>query len=112
MDTMKIRTQTMPDKGLGRIVLNTYKLEGFRGFYKGFLAPMLTTGITNAIFFGVYGNTLRFLRSHGDHQTVSYPMWYWDEFFSGSFAGAVNTAVNAPVEAIKTRMQANAGTNK
>uniref|UniRef100_A0A8D8UU63 Mitochondrial basic amino acids transporter n=2 Tax=Cacopsylla melanoneura TaxID=428564 RepID=A0A8D8UU63_9HEMI len=107
MDTIKIRAQTMPDKGLGQIVTNTFKLEGMRGFYKGFLAPMLTTGITNAIFFGVHGNTLRFLRDHTGSQRSS-AMWYLDEFLSGSFAGAVNTLVNAPVEAIKTRMQANA----
>lgn len=121
MDTIKIRSQTMPEKGIGQIIVNTFKLEGLRGFYKGFLAPMLTTGVTASIFFGVYGNTLRVLRNQYGHPeeshcdgVISYPLWYWDEFFSGAFAGAINTAVSAPVEAIKTRMQANAAldTNK
>lgn len=116
MDTIKIRSQTMPDKRVGQIMINTFKLEGFRGFYKGLVAPMLTTGVTTAIFFGVHGNTLRFLRNHLEappdqhcEGVLSYPLWHWDEFFSGAFAGAVNTIFSAPVEAVKTRMQANAG---
>lgn len=116
MDTIKIRSQTMPDKRITQIVRNTFKLEGFRGFYKGLIAPMLTTGVTNAIFFGVHFNTLQSIRNHFDSHPdqqcegiLSYPMWHWDEFFSGAFAGAMNTIVSAPVEAVKTRMQANAG---
>ncbi|XP_026684618.1 mitochondrial basic amino acids transporter-like [Diaphorina citri] len=115
MDTIKTRTQTMPDKTMIQIIANTFKLEGFRGFYKGFLAPMLTTGVTNAIFFGVYGNTIRYLRSISESSEeyrcdgfLATPLWDWNEFFSGSIAGAIITAVGAPVEAIKTRLQANA----
>lgn len=87
-------------------------------------SPVLGVGILNALIFGVYGNTMRFLDgwrgvSNGRYasdddedeldeegrrrRTIS--EFYTDIFVAGALGGLVNCAVCSPLELVKTRLQ-------
>lgn len=62
-DTIKVRQQTM-NSALWPAIKQTFIHEGIRGFYKGMLFPLLSMGPSNAVLFGVYGNSLRILQGN------------------------------------------------
>lgn len=72
LDTIKVRYQILGTSLWGTTV-KTYKREGIHGFYKGMLFPMLSTGPLNAIFFGVYGNCMRFFNGNAQRVDLSNP---------------------------------------
>lgn len=63
LDTVKVRLQTQHDhryRNSFHCLWSTLKREGVvHGLFKGMSSPMCGLAITNAIIFGVYGNTLR-----------------------------------------------------
>ena len=75
------------------------------GFYKGMAFPLLSVGVLNSIFFGVYGNTLRYIseKKHGDKNAKPS---YMDVFLVAGFAGGVQAFPATTIELIKVKLQA------
>ncbi|CAD5122562.1 DgyrCDS10978 [Dimorphilus gyrociliatus] len=107
-DTIKVRQQTMGDK-CGTI-LNCLKrsleLEGPKGLFKGMAFPLVSVGFLNSIFFGVYGNALKFI-DNGDKEPS-----YSSIFMSGAFAGAIQAVPASTIELVKVKLQGQIGRNE
>ena len=58
MDTVKVLQQAGSTSSIMRVMFDTAKQEGARGFFKGMLYPVITAGAINSVFFGVYGVTM------------------------------------------------------
>ncbi|XP_076033532.1 solute carrier family 25 member 45-like isoform X2 [Oratosquilla oratoria] len=99
MDTIKVRQQAVTHTSAAKAIVNTLKFEGVRGFYKGMGFPILTTGAMNSLFFGVYGNTLRWMSSGREKPR------YLDIFVAGCCGGVVQLIVAVPVDLVKIKMQ-------
>ncbi len=56
LDSIKVRMQTdrRAKISLQKIIEETYKREGFRGFYKGMGSPLMTIPLVNSIVFASY----------------------------------------------------------
>ncbi|CAL4071602.1 unnamed protein product, partial [Meganyctiphanes norvegica] len=106
MDTIKVRQQTMGKISALSGFKNTFKFEGVRGFYKGMGFPLLSTGGLNALFFGVYGNSLRYL-SEGKEKPS-----FTDIFVAGCAGGVVQLVIACPVDLVKIKMQMQTGGTK
>lgn len=104
LDTIKVRQQTMGHVSATKGIVNTFKFEGVRGFYKGMGFPLLSAGTLNSIFFGVYGNTLRHLSKGKDE-----PPSYTDICLAGCAGGLVQLVVACPVDLVKIKMQMQTG---
>lgn len=115
LDTIKVRQQTLGKVSLYRIIGSTFIHEGVYGFYKGLLFPVLTAGCLNSVFFGVYGNLLRFIgetRKQSELQYIGtrpYEKWHWDVFYAGCGAGFVAMFVACPTDLIKIQLQTQVG---
>ena len=72
-----------------------------RGFYRGLSWPLCSFGIVNSVFFGVYGNTLKFLESDKSKRKSN----YLNIYLSGCVGGAVQLMFVVPVDYIKTALQ-------
>ena len=72
-----------------------------RGFYRGLSWPLCSFGIVNSVFFGVYGNTLKFLESDKSKRKSN----YLNIYLSGCVGGAVQLLFVVPVDYIKTALQ-------
>ncbi|KDO17215.1 hypothetical protein SPRG_17366, partial [Saprolegnia parasitica CBS 223.65] len=58
LDTIKVRLQTQchtSSHGISSSIRAIAASEGFRGFYKGMLSPILSNAPINAVVFAVYG---------------------------------------------------------
>ncbi|XP_047490532.1 solute carrier family 25 member 45-like isoform X1 [Penaeus chinensis] len=106
LDTIKVRQQTMGNISAAKGILNTFKFEGVRGFYKGMGFPLLSTGTLNALFFGVYGNTVRILSEGRDRPSFT------DIFLAGCAGGVAQLVVACPVDLIKIKMQMQTGSSE
>ena len=73
----------------------------FRGFYRGLSWPLVSFGIVNSVFFGVYGNTLKFLESDKTKRKSN----YLNIYLSGCVGGAAQLVFVVPVDYIKTALQ-------
>jgi solute carrier family 25 carnitine/acylcarnitine transporter 20/29 len=121
-DTVKTRIQTNPKKystNVFKCLVDIVRNESIFGLYKGMASPVIGVGILNALIFGVYGNTLRFLDqwrgitedsddedeegSSGRKRTTA--EFYTDIFIAGALGGLVNCAICSPLELVKTRLQ-------
>lgn len=115
LDTIKVRQQTLGNVSLYRIIRSTFMHESVYGFYKGLLFPVLTAGCMNSVFFGVYGNSLRFVgetRKQSEVQCTGkkpYEKWYWDVFYAGCGAGFVAAFIACPIDLIKIQLQTQIG---
>ena len=65
--------------------------------------PILATGTLNSLFFGVYGNSLRYL---GEGKVKPS---YYDVFWAGCAGGVVQLVVACPVDLVKIKMQMQTG---
>ncbi|KAL0489206.1 mitochondrial basic amino acids transporter [Acrasis kona] len=116
-DTVKVCIQTQPNKYSSSTFGTFFKIfrnEGVKGLYKGMATPILGVGALNAIIFGVYGNTMRYLQElRGvDHDRTQLE-YYTDVFIAGSLGGLMNCGLCSPMELIKTRIQSQSeGTQK
>jgi hypothetical protein len=86
-------------------IRTTFIHDGLMGFYKGMAFPLVSVGVLNSIFFGVYGNTLRYINEqrHGDKNAK--PL-YQDVFLVAGFAGGVQAIPATTIELIKVKLQA------
>jgi solute carrier family 25 (mitochondrial carnitine/acylcarnitine transporter), member 20/29 len=80
------------------------------GFYKGMSFPVLSAGIMNSLYFGVYGTSLRHMQSQlkGDADEVSEPS-LTTVFFAGCLGGAAQLGVACPVDLAKIKLQIQTG---
>lgn len=80
--------------------------------------PILSVGIANSVFFGTYGNTMKFIQIQRDNQTKKnidvrfcsdaenlHNYWHLDVFLSGCISGVSFALINTPIEVIKTLLQ-------
>lgn len=129
-DTIKLRQQTL-NTTITQTIAKTYKHEGFRGFFKGMLFPLLGTGPLNAIFFGVYSNSMRWFNQDDklDRVTTDNPHWLLHSFLAGenhhmlfikpkkitilgSIGGMSTMCINCPIEVVKTVLQSRTAGSK
>ncbi len=76
-----------------------------RGFFRGMGFPLVAVGFLNSVFFGVYGNTLRFL-NWSRHGTSDGPPSMLNNFIAGGVGGGVQAIPCAPIELVKVQLQA------
>ncbi|XP_041351442.1 solute carrier family 25 member 45-like isoform X2 [Gigantopelta aegis] len=104
-DTIKVQLQTQSGKmsysGTMDAMKNVHAFGFVRGYFRGLASPLLTYGVVNAVFFGVYGNCLKLLQWVKKQDRVS----YMDVFLSGCVAGAAQVAVACPVDLVKVVLQ-------
>ncbi|KAL6058806.1 Mitochondrial carnitine/acylcarnitine carrier protein [Balamuthia mandrillaris] len=109
LDTIKVRLQTMPKPAPGQAPLftgaldcavKTVKQEGIKGLYKGMGSPLTGVPPIYAVVFGAYGASKRFLQKSADD-----PLSLGNIFLAGCITGVATTAITAPVELIKARLQ-------
>ena len=70
------------------------------GFFRGMGFPLMSYGVVNSIYFGVYGNTLRYLKKTPDGSPR-----YRDIYIAGCVGGAAQLAVACPVDRVKVVLQ-------
>ena len=63
--------------------------------------PLVSYGVVNSVFFGVYGNTLKLLQEKSGKTVVD----YMDIYLAGCAGGAVQLAVACPVDVVKVVLQ-------
>ncbi|XP_045601967.1 solute carrier family 25 member 45 isoform X2 [Procambarus clarkii] len=99
MDTIKVRQQTMTKMSSVSFLVRIFKYEGVRGFYKGMGFPLLAAGTLNSLFFGVYGNSLRWLSEGKARPSPA------DVMLAGCAGGVAQLFVACPVDLVKIKMQ-------
>ncbi|KAE8746852.1 hypothetical protein FOCC_FOCC006411 [Frankliniella occidentalis] len=121
LDTIKVRQQAFSEKiGVLKSFQTTLKYEGVRGFYKGMTFPLLSAGALNALFFGVYANTLRLIEqpksASGDCKSISedsLPLKNekssLNVFAAGCVGGLFACFLACPIDLIKIQMQSQTG---
>jgi len=64
LDTMKVRLQTGGSQftGLGDVFRQTWRKEGFKGFYKGMASPLAGVAAMNAVLFYAWSGSCRLLK--------------------------------------------------
>ncbi|ETV90936.1 hypothetical protein H310_14351 [Aphanomyces invadans] len=104
LDTVKVMLQTEAATSHLGIIGTCRHLaasEGFRGFYKGMLSPILSNAPINAVVFAVYGQMSR-LWQDGNSDT---PLTPGQQFLAGAAAGLCQVTFAAPAELVKITMQ-------
>lgn len=102
-DTVKVLTQTNPDKmGSIKCFQTILKNEGFRGFYRGLMSPLVGVTPMFAFCFLGYdiGNKLQTPKLPNNKYSRS------QMFVSGMVAGGVSSVMLGPFERIKCLVQA------
>ncbi|XP_051172941.1 solute carrier family 25 member 45 isoform X1 [Leptopilina boulardi] len=118
MDTIKTEQQMSLYQRLS--VKESVKIivakNGISGLYKGMYFPLMSSGILNAVFFGVYAICLNSLQNkRGNNSNNILPTnngYYYDNFLSGSIGGLAQSFISCPSELIKIRIQTGKGKNK
>jgi solute carrier family 25 carnitine/acylcarnitine transporter 20/29 len=114
LDTIKVRLQTECHRSKRSTILESFRsisqTEGFRGFYKGLLSPIISNAPINAIVFAVYGQASRSLLAYSsaeENATLS-PL---QQCLAGSMAGMFQVLFAAPSELVKIQMQVKTATS-
>ncbi|KAI8341402.1 mitochondrial carrier domain-containing protein [Chlamydoabsidia padenii] len=105
-DSVKTRLQTQHYDSMGACIKQTYKEEGFRGFFRGILPPLITVSIIKSISFSVYEESKAFCKTR-------YPYMKQDTLGStmavstlgGFTSGAFIAALSCPFELVKIQKQ-------
>lgn len=104
-DTVKVRLQTSEGrfKGPMECVINTFKAEGIRGFYKGFTPPLVGWVMMDSVMLGLLHLYRRLLHENVYPEYKKLPM-------SGLLLAALGSGwtvsfVAAPIEQFKARLQ-------
>ena len=81
------------------------------GFFRGLGFPLVSYGVVNSIFFGVYGNTLRQLSGvgGGGGGGGGRRPGYGHVFLAGCVAGSAQLVVACPVDVVKVVLQSQLG---
>ncbi|KAG2197734.1 hypothetical protein INT47_010670 [Mucor saturninus] len=111
-DTVKVRLQTQSTAnplytGMMDCVNKTRAKEGFGGFYKGTMTPLVGIGACVSIQFVVLEAMKRhFSAVNGRSDFLTNGQLY----LAGAASGVANSFVSGPVEHIRTRLQVQTGT--
>lgn len=105
-DTVKVRLQTSESQvfsGTTDCLRQTWRQEGFRGFYRGLTSPLVGAMAENAIAFYAYNRIQGMIRSMtNNHKTeLSLPQL----LVSGGLSGAICAVVISPIELVKCKLQ-------
>ena len=100
LDGLKTRMQTHGFHSLRSCVKDTLHHEGFRGFYRGVIPPLLTTSILKSMAFTIYERT----KSRLSQDDVGRPS-LGHCFMGGAVAGTTLSVVSSPLELVKVQMQ-------
>ncbi|XP_042637308.1 solute carrier family 25 member 48 [Orycteropus afer afer] len=83
-----------------------YKKESVFGFFKGMSFPLASIAVYNAVVFGVFSNTQRFLSQHRCRDLEASPSSTLSDLLLASMvAGVVSVGLGGPVDLIKIRLQ-------
>lgn len=108
-DTTKVRLQSAPEgkySGALDVVKTLVKNEGFKGFYKGTLTPLIGVGACVSIQFGVNEFMKRYFHEHNKAKGIASNHLSNSQFYlSGAAAGLANGFLAAPIEHIRIRLQ-------
>jgi solute carrier family 25 carnitine/acylcarnitine transporter 20/29 len=109
-DIVKVRLQTSQAYPSALAAATSiYKHEGPLAFYKGTLTPLLGIGACVSIQFGAFHAARRWLEDRknatSSSTTTKLPLSYTEYYAAGAFAGLANTALSAPIEHVRIRLQ-------
>ncbi|KAJ2056288.1 mitochondrial ornithine carrier protein [Coemansia sp. S146] len=106
-DTVKVRLQTSETQvfsGTLDCLKQTWRNEGFRGFYRGLTSPLVGAMAENAIAFYAYNRIQGIIRTATGarpEDSLSLPQL----FLSGGLSGTICAFVISPVELVKCKLQ-------
>jgi len=107
LDTIKVRLQAEGGykqggrfKGPIDCLIQTVKIEGVKGLYKGGTPPFFGWTIIDSVMFGTYTNCKNFLKKDNKVQST-----FMQTMISGLVAGWVCSFVVCPIEQVKARLQ-------
>ncbi len=109
-DTTKVRLQSStPGQYDGSIdvIKQLVKNEGFKGFYKGTLTPLIGVGACVSIQFAVNEYMKRFFADYNNNKSnfKSSELKYSQFYLCGASAGIANSFLASPIEHIRIRLQ-------
>eukprot|EP00187_Rhodella_violacea_P014382 CAMPEP_0184711992 /NCGR_PEP_ID=MMETSP0314-20130426/2608_1 /TAXON_ID=38298 /ORGANISM="Rhodella maculata, Strain CCMP 736" /LENGTH=271 /DNA_ID=CAMNT_0027174313 /DNA_START=31 /DNA_END=843 /DNA_ORIENTATION=+ len=113
-DTIKVKLQNMPTPLPGQPPLYTGALDATRqtiaahgplALFRGMSAPFAFVSLFNALLFATYGASQKAARALRATPPEA-PLPLADHFACGFATGAVATAISAPTELLKCRLQA------
>lgn len=96
LDTIRINYQEKPWKSPLQCASSIYSKFGPKGFYKGYIPPLIGVGLEKCIVFGSYNNI---------KNMNTFDNYYKNVFYSGTIAGLLCTTIVTPVERIKILVQ-------
>ncbi|TPX35983.1 hypothetical protein SmJEL517_g01833 [Synchytrium microbalum] len=118
-DTVKVRLQTQSLQNpvyssMMDCVSKTYKADGFRGFYKGTLTPLIGIGACVSIQFGALEYVKRSFTESNTKAGQANPasLSLSQLFLAGAVSGTANSILSGPIEHVRTRLQVQSGTTK
>ena len=102
LDTLRVKLQ-VEGGGLLSVLRALWRAEGARGLYRGFLPPLLLTGLVNTVLWGVQFSLVDELaaRGEGGNGTTR-------AMLAAVPASIASAALVAPMELVKTRQQTSA----
>lgn len=107
-DTTKVRLQSAPEgtyTGTIDVVKKLVKNEGFKGFYKGTMTPLVGVGACVSIQFGVNEFMKRHFMSANMKKGHDPVLTDGQFYMSGMAAGMANAILACPIEHIRIRLQ-------
>lgn len=110
-DTVKVRLQSAPKgtySGTLDVVRKLISNEGFSGFFKGTLMPLVGVGACVSVQFSVNEYMKRLYHQNSDKKTLSL-----HEYFNcGVVAGFSNGFLASPIEHVRIRLQTQSGVKR
>lgn len=110
-DTVKVRVQSAPEgtySGALDVVKKLIANEGFGGFFKGTLTPLIGVGACVSVQFSVN----EFMKRHYNKTSEGQPLTLLNYFNCGAVAGFANGFLASPIEHIRIRLQTQTGSTK
>ncbi|CAK9435508.1 uncharacterized protein LODBEIA_P02350 [Lodderomyces beijingensis] len=110
-DTVKVRLQSAPEgtySGALDVIKQLVKNEGFAGFYKGTLTPLIGVGACVSVQFSVN----EFMKRYYDRALQGKPLGLVQYFNCGAVAGFANGFLASPIEHIRIRLQTQTASSK
>nr|QKK35461.1 mitochondrial MC09 [Starmerella bombicola] len=107
-DTTKVRLQSAPEgtySGAVDVVRQLIKNEGFSGFYKGTLTPLIGVGACVSVQFAVNEEMKRYFESKASSFNNRAGLTYGQLYVCGGAAGLANSFLASPIEQIRIRLQ-------
>ncbi|ODV66631.1 mitochondrial carrier [Hyphopichia burtonii NRRL Y-1933] len=104
-DTVKVRLQTSEGRFKGPMdcVWQTFKAEGFRGFYKGFTPPLVGWIMMDSVMLGSLHVYRRYVKDYIYPEETKLPLM--GHVMAGLGSGWTVSFVAAPIEQFKARLQ-------